>query len=220
MTWVTPSPESKTIPVDFPVANLHRKRFTKRELPEQPHKRLGLGTFRKRFQAFFFYVWWDSCWLRSGGLGIRWGQSWGAKMHVSKAIPCHPSNRWLRAKWDIWVYRAHACWYWVIIRRRCQAGWQYWGLQLGTLALPLYLLVDVHGGEHVWPFLLATEAHLHQSASLAKSRSTLSITTGDLRNESIIYRLLDLNELDLSINWKNKWGNRDGSLVRKYKFAL
>jgi hypothetical protein len=52
------------MPVAFPVANLHEFRSTMRELLEQQHTLQELGTSQKRFQAFFFCVWWDSYWAR------------------------------------------------------------------------------------------------------------------------------------------------------------
>lgn len=64
MTWVTPSPESRTIPVDFPVANLNYFWITKKELPGLPRRLPGLGTFKKIFPPFSFYAWWDSYWLQ------------------------------------------------------------------------------------------------------------------------------------------------------------
>jgi hypothetical protein len=54
MTCVTPSPESKTIPVDFPVANLFKSLNTKIRLLEQQRRLQELGTSQKRFKAFFF----------------------------------------------------------------------------------------------------------------------------------------------------------------------
>jgi len=69
---VTPSPESKTIPVDFPVANLTKLILTKRVLLVQLRRQLGLEIFRKKFPTFFFYAWWDSCLLQSAKLDINW----------------------------------------------------------------------------------------------------------------------------------------------------
>jgi hypothetical protein len=46
--------------------------------------------------------------------------------------------------------------------------------------------VDLHGWKHMWALFFSTESYFHQSTSLTKSRGTLSITTGDLRNESMI----------------------------------
>jgi len=54
MTWVTPSPESSTIPVDLPVANLNEVIFTVIELPGLPRRRQALGIFQKKFTTFFF----------------------------------------------------------------------------------------------------------------------------------------------------------------------
>ena len=57
MTWVTPSPESRTIPVDFPVANLSYGDSTKIVHPELPRRLPVLGTFQRKFIPFSFYVW-------------------------------------------------------------------------------------------------------------------------------------------------------------------
>lgn len=71
---MTPSPESRTIPVDLPVANLNKLFLTMIALLGRPRIRRALEIFRKIFIAFFSCAWWDSYWLRSIELGTSWVQ--------------------------------------------------------------------------------------------------------------------------------------------------
>lgn len=166
MTCVTPSPESRTIPVDFPVANLNRASFTVIGLPGQQHRLRELGIFRRRFRAFFFCVWWDSCWLQWEGRGIHWVQFLTKKKRVSRGATYHPSSRWLHGKWDISICRVPVCWYLVILQYRSPAGWQCWGSRLDTLVCRLCFEADLHGGKDVGTLLLSAEADLHEATSL------------------------------------------------------
>lgn len=51
---MTPSPESNTIPVDFPVANLYKLFATMIAHPVLQQIRQGLETFQKIFKTFFY----------------------------------------------------------------------------------------------------------------------------------------------------------------------
>ena len=90
---MTPSPESRTIPVDLPVANLNKLILTTIGLLALPHIRLALEIFRKIFQAFFSCAWWDSYWLQSIELGTSWVQFLKVKRRVSRVAPCRPNSR-------------------------------------------------------------------------------------------------------------------------------
>ena len=72
ITWVTPSPESRTIPVDFPVAKLSSEWSTARGLPVQPRRLQVLGTSKKIFRPFSSYAWLGSCWPQWVRRGDRW----------------------------------------------------------------------------------------------------------------------------------------------------
>ncbi len=99
---MTPSPESKTIPVDFPVANLQIiLGITKKGRLELLQRRLVPGTFQKIFQAFSFYVLLDSYLLLSKAQDISLVKLSREKRHASRAVPCHPSDRQHRVKLGI-----------------------------------------------------------------------------------------------------------------------
>lgn len=105
MTWVTPSPESSTIPVDFPVANLNSENCTVRVLLELPRIQLELETFRKISTTFSSCFLMDSYLLQSIKLDIRLEISSTVKKHVSKVITYRPSFIPLHAISDILTYK-------------------------------------------------------------------------------------------------------------------
>lgn len=184
---MTPSPESRTIPVDLPVANLHEKTSTMIELPEQPRILQGLGIFQKRFQPFFSCVWWDSYWLQWGELDTRWGISLARRKHVSIGATYRPSFRWLRAKGGTSAYRDLFCYCLTLTRCRFFLDWKDWESRPHIWGDRRYISAKVHWGEYEGKFLFSTKADLHEPASLDETKTTLSMTTGDFRNESIYY---------------------------------
>lgn len=88
---MTPSPESKTIPVDFPVANLNNLYFTMKERLDEQQIWLVLETFQKIFKISFFFVSWDSYWVLSVKQDARLGILLIEKMHVSIKAPYLPN---------------------------------------------------------------------------------------------------------------------------------
>lgn len=67
---------------------------------EQQRRQPVLETFRKRFRTFFCDALSGSCWLQLKVLGIRSVRPLKSKMHVSKAVPCHPNDRQLHGTLD------------------------------------------------------------------------------------------------------------------------
>jgi len=164
------------------------------KLPEQPRTRLVPGIFQRIFPPFFSCVWWGSYLLLSGGLDTRLGRSSAERMRASTRVPYHPNDQWLREKEDISTYKGLSC-YWITpLRCKSFPGWKDWGSQHHTWDGPRYISSWIHWGEYKGKLLFSTKTNLHESASLRQGIYTLSITTGDLRNESIainIFKALD-----------------------------